>query len=287
MIKITRGNTVLGNKFFLFSGGECHIKLESDHFKFKFASGPINIIARIQDANSFIELALAKDALERMFPKVDINLYSFWMPFGQQDKIFVPGEPLSVKVFANLINSLSFSRIFIADPHSEIPAAIFDNIEIISQLKIIENFPEFTKRVMRGATFVSPDAGGNKKTAALCSYFGHSEFIRADKRRNLATGEILETVVFADDLQGRDIIIADDIAKGSATFIELAKVLKKKGAANIVLYCTHGIFSKGTRIVYDGGISEIFTTNSFYETLQEGIDIPSQNILDLEKTFIK
>ena len=284
MIKITRNGIVLDYKFFIFPGGEAHIKLDIEDNLFRHTNGPVNIIARINYMDDFFAVALAKDALERMLGKCEINLYAFWMPYGQQDKVFVTGEPLSVKVFANLINSLKFSSVVLADSHNDISAAILDNVKVISQLDIIASFSKFICAT-RDAIFVSPDAGGNKKTAALCKFFQHSEFIRADKLRNLSTGQILETIVYADDLKGKNVVIADDIAKGSATFIELAKVLKTKNCGKIILYVTHGIFSKGTKIVYEGGIDEIYTTNSFYDVLPSGIDIPKENIFDLE-TFI-
>lgn len=287
MIKILRNNIKLDFKSFLFPGGECHIKLNSENLKFRYETAPINIIARINSMNDFFELALAKDALERWIGECRINLYCFWMPYGQQDKVFVHGEPLSVKVMANLINSLSFSRVIIADPHSDIPAAVFDRVTIIRQDEIINKFQFFIERVLRGVIFVSPDAGGNKKTSLLASYFAHQEFVRADKKRNLATGEILETLVLADDLYKRDVVIADDIAKGGQTFIELAKALRSKNCGKIILYVTHGIFSKGTDVLYKGGIDEIFTTNSFYDVLPSGVDIKPENILNLEESFIK
>ena len=113
---------------------------------------------------------------------------------------------------------------------------------------------------MVGSTFVIPDAGANKKTAKIASYFGHSSFIRADKLRNLSTGDILETVVYGDVVG--NITIVDDLCDGGKTFIELAKVLKQKGAEKINLYVTHGIFSKGTYPLYTAGIDYIITTNS-------------------------
>ncbi len=81
--------------------------------------------------------------------------------------------------------------------------------------------------------------------ATICKELGFSSFIRADKSRNMATGQITETVVYADDLTGKACVIVDDLCDGGRTFIELAKVLRAKGAAKIALVVTHGIFSKG------------------------------------------
>jgi ribose-phosphate pyrophosphokinase len=286
MIKIFRNPCQLNSKFFLFPGGEVGVKLDTNNLAFKHEQGDIKIVARIQNSNDFFELALVKDALEQQFVGIDIVLYLYYVPYARQDRVCVGGESFSLKVFANLINSLKFKYVVIADPHSDVCGAVIDNCVRISQFDIIHQFEAFTKRVLKGVMFVAPDAGGNKKTSELAKYYGHSDFIRADKLRDLSTGNIKETIVYSSDLYQRDVVIADDICDGGRTFIELAKALKKKNAGKIILYVTHGIFSKGTDVLYDGGIDEIFTTNSFYDTWPAGVSIPAENVLDLEKHFL-
>jgi ribose-phosphate pyrophosphokinase len=93
---------------------------------------------------------------------------------------------------------------------------------------------------------VSPDAGSNKKIFDLAKSIGYDgEIIRCDKLRDISTGKIIETIVYHDDLCGKDAIIVDDILDGGKTFIEIAKVLKQKNVGKIYLIVTHGIFSNG------------------------------------------
>ncbi len=97
------------------------------------------------------------------------------------------------------------------------------------------------------------------------------------------TGNILETVVYADDLQGRDVCILDDIADGAKTFIELAKVLKAKNAGKVILYVTHGIFSKTIEYVLENGIDEVWTTDSFRQDVKQSEQVHIfciENLLD-------
>lgn len=254
-------------KDFMFPGGEVGIQLKTSNLAYKYTKAPYQVIvSRIKDSNDIMRLLNVVDALRRFDP-TPIRLFMPYVPYSRQDRVCNEGESFALGVFANLINSMNFEKVIIADPHSDVSAAIVNNVEIISQIDIIGKFDAFTKFLLGGVTFIAPDAGSNKKISKLAAYFGHEDFIRADKLRNLATGEIKETIVYADRLDGRTIVIVDDICDGGRTFIELAKVLKKKGAAKVVLFVTHGIFSKGSKPLFKEGIDEIYTTNSYDEVL--------------------
>lgn len=284
MIKILKGDILLKSEFFLFPAGEIGVKLDIANLRFYHDERPISIVARIHNSNDLMELALAKDALDEWLSLPKVKLHLYYVPYARQDRVCVKGEPFSVKVFAALINALGFAKVFIADPHSDVTPAVLDRCRVITQGMIIHQFEAFTKRVLQGVTFVAPDAGSNKKTSALAAYYNHADFIRADKLRDLATGKIKETIVYADDLKGQDIVIADDLCDKGGTFILLAKALKAKGAGKVILYVTHGLFTGGTKMIYDGGIDSIYTTNSYYDVWPAGVD--NVTTLDLEKHFI-
>ena len=65
------------------------------------------------------------------------------------------------------------------------------------------------------------------------------------------TGKILGTHVHATDLSGLTAVITDDICDGGATFIGIAKELRRLNCHKVVLYVTHGIFSKGIEVLMD------------------------------------
>lgn len=279
--------TYLANKFWLFPDGGVGVRFEKN-YRFEELSHPINIVARIQNSNDIMELILAEDALNRMGLGQPINLYLFCVPYQRQDRVCTFGESFSIVPFARIINSLRFNSITIADPHSYVTPALFDNCKVITQIDIISKFESLNKFVLQNQiTIVAPDYGAAKKTEAICQYFNNGNYIQAKKVRDLATGKILDIEFNCDDLKGCKCLIFDDLCDAGGTFIGLAQKLKKLGAEKVFLYVTHGLFTKGTDNLYDNGIDAIFTTNSFYETWPGGVDIPVENILDLEKTFIK
>lgn len=286
MITIKKGQNILDYKTFLFPGGEVGLKLNAANYKYTWDKSPVQtIIARIQNSADFMELAMAKDALSRI-DDTPINLVLPYLPYARQDRVCDKGEAFSLKVFANLLNSLKFNKVTIFDPHSDVTQAVIDNAKIITQFDLINKNLPLTNRI-KNCILVSPDAGANKKTMETAKYLEHSNFVRADKLRDLSTGKIKETIVYCDDFKGQDVCVCDDIGDGMTTFIELAKVCKKRNCGKFVVYITHGIFSKGTRICFENGIDEIWTTDSyrwFSDNMSPRYD-EKINILNLENRF--
>lgn len=245
---------------FVFNGGEVQVKFKflTEHF---LTGKEKVIVAQIQNSEDFFCLALIQDALKNI-SKDKITLFLSYVPYARQDRICDKGEAFSLKVFANLLNSLNFEQIYILDPHSDVTPALINNVKTISQFEIVNNWPDLIN-IARNCTLISPDAGSNKKIFNLAKFFEKSEFIRADKLRDMSTGKIKETIVYCDDFGGKDVIVFDDICDGGATFIELAKVCKKKNCGKFYLYVTHGIFSKGLDYLLYNGVDNIFFTNSF------------------------
>jgi len=262
-IRNSSGDKIEDN-FFLFPAGEIGIKLDKQNYKFWDNQDFYVIDAHVRDSNGIMRIAMVQDAIRRLDNKAKIKLYMPYVPYARQDRVCVEGEAHSLRVFANLINSLEFSKVVIVDPHSLVCEALFNNVNVISQLNIFQAYPEIKNFVLvKMPIFISPDAGANKKTAEIAAYFSHTDFIRCDKLRELSTGKIKETIVYADDLKGRDVMILDDILDGGRSFIEIAKILKTKNCGKIYLFCTHGIFSQGVKVIIDSGIDMIFTTDSY------------------------
>lgn len=287
MIKIRKANAPLPFRTWHYPGGEIGVRLDTENYGARYMSHPYTIWARLQYPADIMELLLLVDALRR-YDDSPINLVLPYVPYGRQDRVCYVGESLSIKVFADLINGLKVKSVITFDPHSDVTCAALDRCIAYDQKKVIGNFDSFNALLCatKRPVFVSPDAGANKKVADLAGFYEHKYFIRADKLRDLATGKIKEIAVVnpQEDVEGQDCVIVDDLIDGGGTFVGLAAALKAKGAAKVILYATHGIFSKGTKVLYEGGMDEIYTTNSFYDVWPAGID-NRVNTLKLEEVF--
>jgi ribose-phosphate pyrophosphokinase len=230
-------------EMFLFSGGECQVKILPADISVK-----TNIIANLYNSNDIMSLLLTVDAVKRANPQTSIELTIPYFPYARQDRVCNEGEALSVRVMADLINNLKCSKVIIIDPHSDVTPALLNNVITVSLADIIaqSSIAKFIKN--NNLTLLSPDAGAEKKVRAVAKTLAtagiNADFLAASKSRDTKTGNITATHIHGD-VRGKNFIILDDICDGGRTFIELAKLLKAQGAGDIYLYVTHGIFSQG------------------------------------------
>lgn len=210
-----------------------------------------------------IQLLLLVDALERSgYKKRNMLLRIGYMPYGRQDRVCNPGEPHSLKVICQMINSMGVGRIIVEDPHSDVIEALLDNVEVMTISDILACSDHFCEYILDEVdVFVSPDAGAYKKVSKVASRFPRGGLVRADKIRDTQTGAISDIEVYAQDLEGLTVLIVDDICDGGGTFIGLANKLKEKGAANILLYTTHGMYTKGVDVLLKNGVDKVICKN--------------------------
>ncbi|MGN7987052.1 ribose-phosphate diphosphokinase [Pedobacter sp. 22226] len=268
MLNLDPGFTPLGeknsitHKSFLFAGGEPHIKI-TDGFN---SAEPITITQRINSFNDLGLICITVDALKRMSVK-EINLFIPYFPAARQDRVMVPGEPLSVKVYADIINAMGLASVTVFDPHSEVTPALLNNCVMVSNHQFIK---EVISKIGTEVKLISPDGGALKKIYKVSEFLGGAEVVECSKSRDVKTGKLSGFKVYSDDLAGADCLIVDDICDGGGTFIGLAEALKAKNAVKLYLAISHGIFSKGFDEL-GKYFEQIFTTDSIKEVDHAGV----------------
>nr|WP_315422733.1 ribose-phosphate diphosphokinase [uncultured Pedobacter sp.] len=255
-------NNLIEYKSFLFAGGEPHIKI-SNNFD---ASLPVTITQRINSFNDLGLICITVDALRRMGVK-EIELFIPYFPAARQDRVMIPGEPLSVKVYADIINAMALASVTVFDPHSEVTPALLNNCVTISNHEFIK---KVIAKIGTEVKLISPDGGALKKIYKVSEFLGGAEVVECSKSRDVKTGKLSGFKVYAEDLAGADCLIVDDICDGGGTFIGLAEALKAKNAGKLYLAISHGIFSKGFDEL-GKYFERIFTTDSIKEVDHEGV----------------
>ena len=234
-------------KKFNFPCGEPHIRI--DNVKSSFT----DIVFEFEKSEEILDLLLLCNAAKEQGIKIR-NLTIPYVPFGRQDRVAERGDSFSLKVFSQLVNSIEADKVVVYDPHSDVTTVLIDRCEIVNQYDILN----YVFKNKNDFYLICPDGGALKKIYKLATSLNCVSVVECTKIRDTKTGKILGSHVYADNLDGKDCYIADDICDGGATFIGIAKELRKLNCGKIILAVTHGFFTKGLQ-VFDGLIDEIYT----------------------------
>jgi len=195
----------------------------------------------------FLQLAQLKLLLDHYDFRTVLRLP--YLPYGRQDKEPSNTATFALYAFAELLNHLGFEEVICMDPHSSVAEELIYNFKAIYPVdKIYE-----VAKLVEANLFCYPDAGAFEKYINLLKG-GH---IYGEKVRDQLTGNITSYKLIGTPIG--TVLIVDDICDGGMTFKLLAKDLLAAGAKSVVLFVTHGIFSKGTRTLFESGIQRIFT----------------------------
>lgn len=238
-----------------FPAGETRLRIEDG----ALSSAPMaHVVFRYEGDQDLFNLLLLADAIRQKWRDARITLHCPYMPYARQDRVCNRGESLSIKVVADLINSMRFEKVTCIDLHSDVSAALIERLEHVSLIAAASQLGEFDKN---SVVLVSPDAGANKKVFGYAKHWGFDRVLRADKTRDVRTGAITGTQVFTVNHVGKaNFLILDDICDGGRTFVELALALRPYTDGEIWLYVSHGIFSKGLK-PFEGVIDRVFVHN--------------------------
>lgn len=251
--------------YFVFPGGEPHIKIEDNYSQGSSIETMVTI--RIKSFEDVGKLMVAIGALYQIGWSGATRLFVPYMPGARQDRKAVNGEVITAKLYAEIFNDMKFAEVELFDPHSDVCVALLDNPNPINNHKFVQRclqhiYPQIGSE---SPYLISPDAGANKKIKDLSVYLNkinHIEVVKCDKSRDTVTGALSGFEVYKDDLNGKDCIIVDDVCDGGGTFVGLAEELKLKGAGDLYLIVSHGIFSKGFKELRKH-FKAIYTTDSW------------------------
>lgn len=216
-----------------------------------------NVFWQFENESELFHLAQLQDLLREKIWGVQTTLTMKYLPYGRQDKLIANDATFALKTFLRIINSLDFHKIVIFDPHNFDACRFHCAFEAKYPEKLVEQVAkEMSEQNGHGTIFCYPDKGALTKYTKVYeqSYRPH---IYGEKVRDQATGNILSYKVVGGCVN-QNVLIVDDICDGGMTFKLLAKDLLAAGAKSVVLFVTHGLFSKGIQTLKDSGISRIF-----------------------------
>lgn len=228
-------------------GGEWHIKNDGLQL-----SGEQHAVIRGGLPDDMVALMIWADAVHR--DKGTPRLFIPYLPGARQDRR-QPGEALSCKVYADIINSCNLAEVICVDPHSDVMPALINNCRIIP---IEEVFKLFSISVGMYVGVIAPDAGANKRAASIANAL-KVPLYQALKKRDSATGKLSGFNCEKLPDNGK-LLVVDDICDGGGTFKGLVSATNLT-PERVDLFVTHGVFSKGSEDLYRY-FGRIYTTDS-------------------------
>lgn len=210
-----------------------------------------------------MQLAQLKALLDHY--KIRSNLYISYLPYARQDKEISNQTTFALQVFARTLNGMKFEQIMIQDPHSDAALAWIKNSSSVYPIAALNNTVQHT----RADLLCYPDHGARIKYRRIFNIYPTTY---AEKERDQLTGQIIRLKL--EDgcpVLGKSVLIVDDICDGGATFVRLAQELRDKGAKEVNLFVTHGLFSKGLVGLRLGGISNVYTPHGRAQESSGGI----------------
>ncbi|MDH3824831.1 MAG: ribose-phosphate diphosphokinase, partial [Nitrosopumilus sp.] len=225
------------------------------------------------DSNLIQALSLISKAKDHSNEVVVVAPY---LGYARQDREFLPGEIVTMKILGRLFKGAGASKIIVVDIHSKIGLKHFkiksENISAISDL-----VKYFKKINLRNPLVVSPDQGGKERAKEFASEFD-SEFIALKKQRDRKTGKV-KIKTEGLDIVDRDVILVDDMISTGGSIIKATEFLKKQKCKRVFVACTHALLmNNAEKKIRKAGVAKIISTNT----------IPGKtSIVDISSTIAK
>lgn len=274
MIRVS-GEIVKINKF---PDGTPRINLDVENIKEDEYDGrPCILIDWFYENNDeMFYLMLIKKHLERHLTNVDYYLFMPYIPNARMDRVKNDDEVFTLKYFCDFINSLNFSRVYVLDAHSDVSTALLNNCKNDNPRDYIK---DAIRQISDDIVLYFPDAGAAKRYSDL---FPEIMYCYGEKKRDWESGKILGLDIRSNgiDLNGKTVLMIDDIIAYGGSLFYSANALKEAGVDKIYAYATHTENSildreKGTLIksLENNTVERLFTTNSLFSGKHDKITV--------------
>jgi ribose-phosphate pyrophosphokinase len=189
-------------------------------------------------SDNILELLLMIDAVRRASAYKVVAVIPYY-GYARQDRKDKPRVAIGSKLIANMIVAAGADRVITMDLHAPQIQGYFDiPVDHLDSSAIFIPYIENLK--LENLTFAAPDVGSANRIREIASFF-NAEMVICDKHRKRAN-EIASMVVIGE-VEGRDVVLIDDICDTGGTLAKAAGLLKEKGARSVRALCTHPVLS--------------------------------------------
>lgn len=234
---------------------------DKDVFLIQSTEPPVN--------ERIMELLITIDAVKRASAKRITVVLPYYI-YSRSDKKDQSRVPVTAKLFAQLIEAAGANRVLTCDLHNQAIQAYFNiNCDVLTAENILEEY--FDKKNIEDKVVVATDAGSSKKAYKYAMHF-KCPIALIDKRRNGNSDTVSVSNVIGE-IKDKNAIIFDDEVDTAGSIIETVNAIKKHGAKDIYVGCTHGILSaNAVEKIKKSDIKEFVITDTVPLTPEKNID---------------
>lgn len=218
-----------------FSDGEINVNIDEtvrgcDVYLIQPTHSPVN--------DNLMELLIMIDAVKRASAG-RINAVIPYYGYARQDRKTKAREPITAKLVADLLHTAGADRVVTMDLHAGQIQGYFDiPVDHLSAIPILAHYFEFLKGT--DTVIVSPDLGGVTRARSFANILDMPIAIIEKRRPKPNVSEVMNVI---GDIEGKNVIIVDDIIDTAGTIVKAASVLKNFGAKKVYGCATHGVLS--------------------------------------------
>lgn len=207
---------------------------------------------------NLMELLIMVDAVRRASADRITAVLPFF-GYARQDRKDRPRVPITAKLVANLLVAAGVGRVLTMDLHAGQIQGFFDiPVDHLYASPVL--LKAIRERGIENLVVVSPDVGGIKMSHSYSKNLGTPFAIVA---KNRVSAEEVEALNVIGDVNGKNVLLVDDLTETAGTVTAAAKLLAEHGAKNIYAGISHAVLGdKGRQRIADSSIIEVFTTNS-------------------------
>lgn len=207
---------------------------------------------------NLMELLILTDALKRSSAS-SVTAVVPYFGYARQDRKAAPRVPITAKLVANMMQTAGINRVITMDLHAGQIQGFFD--VPVDNLYGTIAFTNYVKnKHLTNPIVASPDIGGVARARSLAKTL-NLDLVIVDKRREKANESEVMNVI--GDVNGKDVILIDDMVDTAGTLVKAAKAFKEHGANSVLAFCTHPVLSgKARQNLASGAIDELVVTDT-------------------------
>jgi ribose-phosphate pyrophosphokinase len=208
--------------------------------------------------DNLFELLLMVDAAKRASAKEIIAVLPYY-GFARQDRKDQPRVAIGSKLVADMLATAGVDRVMTMDLHADQIQGFF-NVPVDHLYASTMFIPYIESLKLPNLTMAAPDMGGSKRANAYAKHL-KSEIVICYKQRSKAN--VVDSITAIGEIEGRDIVLIDDIIDTGGTLCKAADMMMDRGATSVRALITHPVLSgKAYENVEKSRITELIVTDT-------------------------